>query len=267
MDNNKLNKVKDFVKKEAFYLILFVCLCAVAIVAAITINNDKPVTKQKNPVDQFSLNLDNEVANKDLSNIDKENADRVEANDEDKTEVADNNVAEDTSKVEPSTEVSSNVENEEVAEASSSSVTTTTFTLPLEGTISRTYDQNEGLVEIKATGNISDSFVSKLGIDISTSVGTTVKAAAEGKVEEVSKDTTYGTYVVIAHANGLKTKYTNLSEDVAVAVGDAVSAGAEIGKVGNTSEIFTSEQFGDLLNLQVFNAEGIEVNPADYFKF
>ena len=265
MDNNKLNKVKDFIKKEAFYLILFVCLCAVAIAAAITINNDKAVSKQKDPVDQFSLN--NEVSNKDSLNLDKENADRVEADDEDQTEVADNNVAEDTSAVEPSTEVSSNVENEETAEANSSSVTTITFTLPLEGTVSRTYDQNEGLVEIKATGNISDSFISKLGIDISTSVGTAVKAAAEGTVEEVAKDTTYGTYVVIAHSNGLKTKYTNLSEEVAVAVGDTVSAGAEIGKVGNTSEIFTSEQFGDLLNLQVFNNDGVEVNPSDYFSF
>lgn len=46
----------------------------------------------------------------------------------------------------------------------------------------------------------------------------------EGKVEEVSSNTTDGTYVVIAHANGLKTKYANLSEDVKVAAGDTVSA-------------------------------------------
>ena len=41
-------------------------------------------------------------------------------------------------------------------------------------------------------------------------VGTVVKSAAEGKVEEVSSNTEDGTYIVIAHANGLKTKYTNL---------------------------------------------------------
>ena len=52
------------------------------------------------------------------------------------------------------------------------------------------------------------------GIDINASVGTVVKSAAEGKVEEVSSNTTDGTYVVIAHANGLKTKYANLSEEV-----------------------------------------------------
>ncbi len=266
MDNNKLNKVKDFIKKEAFYLILFVCLCAVAITAAITINNDKVVSKQKDPENQFSLKVDEQNGIEDSSILNKENAERVEGNDEDQEELADNETTID------STEVSTNTTESEqdVAEVNGTNVetvTSVTFSLPLEGTISRTYDQNEGLVEIKATGNINDSFISKLGIDISTSVGTAVKAAAEGTVEEVSKDTTYGTYVVIAHSNGVKTKYTNLSEDVSVAVGDIVSAGAEIGKVGNTSEIFTSEEFGDLLNLQVFNAEGIEVDPQEYFTF
>ena len=91
------------------------------------------------------------------------------------------------------------------------------------------------------------------------------KAAAEGKVEEVSSNTTDGTFVVIAHANGLKTKYANLSEDVKVAVGDVVSAGTEIGTVGNTSGIFTSKLCGDVLNVQVEDVNGKDVDPSAYF--
>ena len=106
---------------------------------------------------------------------------------------------------------------------------------------------------------------SRKGIDINAAVGTVVKAAAEGKVEEVSSNTTDGTFVVIAHANGLKTKYANLSEDVKVAVGDVVSAGTEIGTVGNTSGIFTSKLCGDVLNVQVEDVNGKDVDPSAYF--
>ena len=83
----------------------------------------------------------------------------------------------------------------------------------------------------------------------------------------MSSNTTDGTYVVIAHANGLKTKYTNLSEEVKVAVGDVVSTGTEIGTVGNTSGIFTSKVCGDVLNVQVQDANGNDVDPSAYFNF
>ena len=66
-------------------------------------------------------------------------------------------------------------------------------------------------------------------------------------------------------ANGLKTKYANLSEDVKVAVGDVVSAGTEIGTVGNTSGIFTSKLCGDVLNVQVEDVNGKDVDPSAYF--
>ena len=105
------------------------------------------------------------------------------------------------------------------------------------------------------------------GIDLSASVGTAVNAAAEGKVIEISKSTEDGNFIVIEHTNGLKTKYANLDGEVSVAVGDTVSAGAQIGIVGNSSMIFTSEVCGDVLNLQVEDSEGNQVNPSDYFSF
>ena len=66
--------------------------------------------------------------------------------------------------------------------------------------------------------------------------------------------------------NGLITKYANLSEDVKVAAGDTVSAGTEIGTVGNSSGIFTSKICGDVLNVQVQDANGKDVDPSAYFE-
>ena len=115
------------------------------------------------------------------------------------------------------------------------------------------------------------------GVDVNTLEGlndavelglvSAILTGDKGKIEEVSSNTTDGVYVVISHANGLKTKYTNLSEEVKVAVGDVVSAGAEIGTVGNTSGIFTSKVCGDVLNVQVQDANGNDVDPSAYFDY
>ena len=50
-----------------------------------------------------------------------------------------------------------------------------------------------------------------------------VRAAAEGEVKEVANKVEDGTYIVIAHANGLYTKYSNLSQETMVNVGDKVT--------------------------------------------
>ena len=64
-----------------------------------------------------------------------------------------------------------------------------------------------------------------------------------------------------------ETKYANLSDEVYVAVGDTVEEGTEIGTVGNSSGIFTAQICGDVLNLQVQDANGNDVDPEAYFNF
>jgi len=68
------------------------------------------------------------------------------------------------------------------------------------------------------------------GIDISAAAGSAVKAAGSGSVAAVTTDTSGGSIVVIKHADGLLTVYTNLT-DVTVAKGASVSKGQSIGKV------------------------------------
>ena len=275
MDQNKKNKVKDFFRKEGFYLVLLVCLCVVATVAAFTIKKNSVAKEQNNSSNELSLNDVQDSNSSEVdSNFNMQNAERVENNDE-LAEANDNEISQEevTNEVDNDTndtneaivsENQNNSEQEADVDVSAGTDSNIVLSLPIDGevAISREFGK---MVRTYSDETRSED-ISRRGIDINAAVGTTVKAAAEGKVEEVSSNTTDGTYVVIAHANGLKTKYANLSEDVKVAAGDTVSAGTEIGTVGNSSGIFTSKICGDVLNVQVQDANGKDVDPSAYFE-
>jgi len=76
------------------------------------------------------------------------------------------------------------------------------------------------------------------GIDFAASYGTSIVAAASGKVV-VSKvggwGGGYGNYVVVQHQNGMQTLYAHMSE-VSVKVGDQVQQSQEVGKMGSTGD-------------------------------
>lgn len=73
------------------------------------------------------------------------------------------------------------------------------------------------------------------GIDIAAAPGTTVLAAADGKVSRVFADDLMGTTVVIDHENGMVSAYANLQTVPTVAEGDVVYTGSVIGAVGSTA--------------------------------
>ncbi len=76
------------------------------------------------------------------------------------------------------------------------------------------------------------------GVDFASSYGSSILAAAAGKVV-VAKvggwGGGYGNYVVIQHNNGTQTLYAHMSA-VLVQVGDSVSQGQVIGKMGSTGQ-------------------------------
>ena len=276
MDQNKKNKVKDFFRKEGFYLVLFVCLCIVATVAAFTIRKNSVAKEQNKVNNELSLNeVEDNTSSETDSNFNKQNAERVENNDElansNEESLSEPEVAsvDDEVATNDQEEVAENqtteITQEEVADVSAGTDTEVVLSLPIDGNVAISREFGKMIRTYVDETRSEDT--SRRGIDINAAVGTVVKSAAEGKVEEVSSNTTDGTYVVIAHANGLKTKYTNLSEEVKVAVGDVVSTGTEIGTVGNTSGIFTSKVCGDVLNVQVQDANGNDVDPSAYFDF
>lgn len=95
------------------------------------------------------------------------------------------------------------------------------------------------------------------GIDIGASYGADIVAAAQGEVIYSGYSAAAGNHVIISHGNGLCTVYMHASS-LNVSVGDMVSAGQSIAKVGSTG-ISTGNHlhFGVSLN-------GAYVNPWDY---
>jgi murein DD-endopeptidase MepM/ murein hydrolase activator NlpD len=99
------------------------------------------------------------------------------------------------------------------------------------------------------------------GLDMAAPTGTPYYAAESGTVMYATYDGGYnggaGNWVVIAHGNGIVTKYMH-SSAVYVRVGEQVTRGQNIGAVGNTGQ-----SFGSHLHFQV-EFDGVAVNPLDY---
>lgn len=74
------------------------------------------------------------------------------------------------------------------------------------------------------------------GIDLPSAVGTPVRAAAAGRVAYAGwLGGGWGLLVLVAHGGGLRTLYAHLSQ-VDVRVGDTVTSGSPVGRVGATGD-------------------------------
>ncbi len=73
------------------------------------------------------------------------------------------------------------------------------------------------------------------GVDIAGEIGSQVKAAADGVVEQVYEDDLLGIVVVIGHSGQVQTLYGNLQSLDFIKVGRQVKAGDIIGGVGDSA--------------------------------
>jgi hypothetical protein len=71
------------------------------------------------------------------------------------------------------------------------------------------------------------------GIDIAAATGTVIVAAAEGEVVTASYTGAAGNFIMLSHGGGVYTLYMHCSE-IDVSVGQRVTAGETIGRVGST---------------------------------
>lgn len=111
------------------------------------------------------------------------------------------------------------------------------FKKPVEGDIMKEFANNKlvysSTLDVWATHN---------GIDIAADKTTVVKAAADGTVSSIKNDPRYGLTVIIEHANGYKTVYSNLLSTEFVVEGEEVKQGQSIGTVGNTAAFEISDE-------------------------
>lgn len=97
-----------------------------------------------------------------------------------------------------------------------------------------------------------------LGIDIRANYGTSIKAARGGVVIISTYHWSYGNYVVVDHGNGDTTLYAHMSSR-SVSVGQTVTQGQELGKVGSTGS-----STGNHLHFEV-KVGGVRQDPVNYY--
>lgn len=102
------------------------------------------------------------------------------------------------------------------------------------------------------------------GVCLTAAENSEVFAVLDGTVEDVYSNYLNGTVVVINHGGNLKTSYASLKENVAVKVGDVVSKGDVIGRVGVTEN--GELNLGNHLHFEVIE-NSVKVDPMAYLNF
>lgn len=230
-DKNK--RTTNFFKREGFYVLLFVCICIVATVAAITAKNK---ANNNNPIADTSGE----------TNI----GDAAETY-EDPYQYYENSL-----------QVKENAANNKNAKASTAAKTVSTTSAetewgkPVVGKLARAYSSDP------VKWDSTDSWKPNYGVDIQAAVGTKVYSVLDGVVLDVLKDED-GIKVIIDHQNGYKSIYSNLDEKVSVKKGTKTTKGQVIGYVGKTTLNSAFEKYGDHLHFQIMKGSSY-VDPAKY---
>ena len=114
-----------------------------------------------------------------------------------------------------------------------------------------------GIITSRFGVNSSVRSSSHTGLDIATSLGTPVMAAASGTVSYADWKGSYGKLAIITHENGVQTYYGHCNA-LYVTAGQKVSQGQTIAAVGSTGN-----STGPHLHFEI-RVNGVAYNPQNY---
>lgn len=250
---NMFKKSSKLFDREGFYIILFICLCIVAVTAVVISKNNTP---SKTAQDQQQVDQLPEGTEYVIDDEPESDPSTPTMNTPEKT-----------------TTKTSSTTNQQTTEKKSDPVKEVfKIAMPVDGEVTKKYDKEHLQESISM-----EQWETHEGIDIACDIGSEVKAAQDGKVIDVSKEDNlakilksgYGMTVVVEHKSGYQTVYCNLAEDVKVKKGDTVKKGQVIGIVGDTATREVVSLEGSHLHFVVLKKSGSElvtVNPQDYLK-
>ena len=99
-----------------------------------------------------------------------------------------------------------------------------------------------------------------MGYGIANVTDTPIRAVADGTVQFVGVDGSYGNRIVIQHDNGIRTTYNHMHNPSPLAMGDHVHMGDVVGGIGTTGG-----STGNHLHFEVFDQSiGDYVDPLDF---
>ena len=126
------------------------------------------------------------------------------------------------------------------------------YTAPVVGELNSAYGYR--------THPISGDHLFHTGVDIDGNTGDPIVAFADGTVEYVGKDSSYGLYFQIDHGNGVKSFYAHCNS-LCVTKGQAVAKGEVVAEVGSTGTVT-----GPHLHLEL-KFQRLRFDPAYYLEF
>lgn len=153
----------------------------------------------------------------------------------------------------------SNKKVENTEESKTSEVTVElSFERPVEGEIVRDF-----AIDNLIYSETLQEWTTHTGIDIKADKTTVVKAAEAGTVKTIKNDPRYGLTIVIEHANGFQTVYSNLLTSEFVVEGEKVEKGQSLGTVGNTAAFEIADE--PHLHFEILK-DSVQVDPNIYLK-
>jgi len=247
-------KIVQFLDKQGFYIVLFICIAIIGATALWTSRNNSPAPQEETPpTEQIAEEEQNKPAQSSMDestlDVKVEDKETKENKETTKTQTTD---ASKTSNTKASTAKAASAS----ASSSSKSKSIPKLIEPVSGETAMVFADKK-LVYSKTL----EQWTTHNGLDIIAKEGTEVKAALGGVVEKTEEDATMGKIILIDHGNGLKTKYAGLSTLDMVKVGQKVERGDTISAVGNTAVFEVSE--GPHLHFEVI-LDGKNVDPEKY---
>ena len=132
------------------------------------------------------------------------------------------------------------------------------FEKPVEGEVVRDF-----AVDNLIYSETLQEWTTHTGIDIKAEKTTVVKAAEAGTVKTIKNDPRYGLTIIIEHANGFQTVYSNLLTSEFVVEGEKVEKGQSLGTVGNTAAFEIADE--PHLHFGIIK-DNVQVDPNIYLK-
>lgn len=223
------SKTLNFLKRNAVYLILALCIVAIGVSALIYFLNDTGLDL-KSPTNQ----------NQTIENNDNVGGGPI-------IETNDNAGGNENPVVNPT-----DTDTKPVSQ-------TVSFVMPVENA-SKIGEYSE----LPVFCSTLKRYQSHKSMDFFAPEGTNVLAVYGGKVESIDSTLLTGTTITIDHGNGLKSVYNSLIDGETVTVGQEVKQGDIIGQVGLTNR--QEYKDGAHLHFEVIE-NGNVINPDKYLEF